>query len=155
MNSDKLGTNPVSNIKPLKKLLQAYQIPDPRRSWWQIVNSFIPYILLFIAMYFLLDISIWLTFLLAIPAAGFAVRIFIIFHDCGHGSFFKSKKLSRIVGFIAGIITFVPYEQWRYSHAIHHATCGDLDRRGSGDIWTMTVKEYQEQSKRKKLKQLY
>lgn len=150
MNTDKLGSNPVSNIKPLKKWLHTYQIPDPRRSWWQIVNSFTPYILLFIAMYFLLEISIWLTFLLAIPAAGFMIRLFIISHDCGHGSFFKSKKLSRIVGFITGIISFVPYEQWRYSHAIHHATCGDLDRRGSGDVWTLTVKEYQEQSKWKK-----
>ena len=151
MNTVRAGADPVYDLKRLKDFLHRYQNPDPGHSWWQVINSFVPYILLFITMYFLLDVSIWLTMLLAVPAAGFMIRIFIIFHDCGHGSFFNSKKMSRIVGFIAGVLTFVPYEQWRYSHAIHHATCGDLDRRGSGDVWTMTVNEYQQQSKWKKL----
>jgi omega-6 fatty acid desaturase (delta-12 desaturase) len=97
---------------------------------------------LLVAMYFSLNISYWLTLILAIPAAGFMVRIFIISHDCGHGSFFKSKKARDIIGFITGVITFVPYKHWRHSHAIHHATSSNLDRRGLGDVWTLTVNEY-------------
>jgi omega-6 fatty acid desaturase (delta-12 desaturase) len=88
------------------------------------------------AMYFSLTISYWLTLALAVPAAGFMVRIFIIFHDCGHGSFFASRRISTFVGFIAGLVTFAPYYHWNHKHAIHHATSGDLDRRGMGDVWT-------------------
>jgi len=77
-----------------------------------------------------------------VPAAGFVVRVFIIFHDAGHGSFFKSSRANAIVGYITGVITFTPYEYWRHDHAIHHATVGDLDRRGKGDVYTMTVAEY-------------
>ncbi len=117
----------------------------------QILNSFIPYFALLVLMYFSLSISYWLTLLLAIPAAGFMVRIFIIFHDCGHGSFFSSRRANTIVGFIAGLFTFAPYNHWNHKHAIHHATSGDLDRRGMGDVWTLTVKEYQELSKGERL----
>jgi len=98
-------------------------------------------------MYFSLSISYWLTLALAIPAGGFMVRIFIIFHDCGHGSFFPSRRANSIIGFIAGLLTFAPYNHWNHKHAIHHATSGDLDRRGMGDVWTMTVKEYQNASR--------
>ncbi len=98
-------------------------------------------------MYFSLSISYWLTLALAIPAAGFMIRIFIIFHDCGHGSFFASRRANSIVGFITGLLTFAPYYHWNHKHAIHHATSGDLDRRGMGDVWTVTVKEYEEMSK--------
>ena len=93
-------------------------------------------------MYRSLDVSYWLTLALALPAAGFLMRIFIIFHDCGHGSFFKSQRANEIVGFLAGILTFTPYHQWWHHHAIHHATTGDLDRRGVGDVPTWTVAEY-------------
>jgi len=103
-------------------------------------------------MYLSLAVSYWLTLILAIPAAGFMVRIFIIFHDCGHGSFFPSKRANAITGFIAGLITFTPYHHWSHRHAIHHATAGDLDRRGTGDIWTLTVNEYQNQSKKDRLR---
>jgi acyl-lipid omega-6 desaturase (Delta-12 desaturase) len=89
-----------------------------------------------------LAISYWITLAIAVLAAGFMVRIFIIFHDCGHGSFFASRQANAIVGTITGIITFTPYHQWRYDHAVHHATAGDLDRRGVGDVWTLTVAEY-------------
>ena len=89
-----------------------------------------------------LRVSYWLTLALAIPAAGFMMRSFIIFHDCCHGSFFKSQKANDIVGIITGVLTFTPYYFWRHSHALHHATAGDLDRRGVGDVWTMTVDEY-------------
>ncbi len=130
----------------INQLSKKYQ-PDLRRSIWQIINSAIPYFLLLVLMYQSLDYSYWLTLLLAVPAAGLLVRIFIIFHDCGHGSFFKSHRLNNIVGFITGIITFVPYQDWRFNHARHHATCSDLDRRGVGDVWTVTVEEYKEMSK--------
>ena len=110
-------------------------------------NSFIPYLLLVIAMYFSLSISYWLTLALALPTGGFMVRIFIIFHDCGHGSFFPSRRANNMIGFIAGLITFAPYDHWNHKHAMHHATSGDLDRRGMGDVWTLTVKEYQDLSK--------
>ena len=89
-----------------------------------------------------MNISWWLTIGLSILAGLFLVRAFIIFHDCGHGSFFKSKKANDILGFITGMMTFTPYHHWKWEHAMHHATNGDLDRRGIGDIWTLTVKEY-------------
>jgi omega-6 fatty acid desaturase (delta-12 desaturase) len=125
-----------------RKLLTDYQQPDLKRSIWQIINSFVPYLALLVAMYYSLGISYWLTLILTVPAAGFMVRIFIISHDCGHGSFFKSKTARDVTGFITGVITFVPYKQWRHNHAIHHATCANLDRRGLGDVWTLTVDEY-------------
>ena len=87
---------------------------------------------------------------LAILAGAFLVRVFIIFHDCGHGSFFKSRKANDILGFITGVLTFTPYHHWRWEHAAHHATSGDLDRRGMGDIWTLTVQEYLESSRWKR-----
>jgi omega-6 fatty acid desaturase (delta-12 desaturase) len=93
-------------------------------------------------MYISLDFSYWLTLLLAVPAAGFLIRIFIIFHDCGHGSYFKSRKLNTFFGYLTGILAFVPYHHWNHRHAQHHATASDLDRRGVGDVWTLTVKEY-------------
>jgi len=125
-----------------RKMVAKYQSPEAGRSLWQLANSLIPYILLWAVMYWSLSISYWLTLLLAVPAAGFLVRLFIIFHDCGHGSFFRSQKASDVVGFITGVLTFTPYYQWRHDHALHHATAGDLDRRGVGDVMTLTVKEY-------------
>ena len=122
-----------------------------RTSMWQLVSSLVAYVGLFVLMYFSLRVSYLLTLLLAIPAAGFMVRIFIIFHDCGHQSFFASRKLNDMVGAITGVITFTPYYRWRHSHAIHHATAGDLDRRETGDVWTMTVAEYQAASKGKRI----
>lgn len=83
------------------------------------------------------------TLALGIVAAGFLVRTFIIFHDCCHGSFFASRRANRILGTITGILTFTPFEAWRRSHARHHTTVGDLDRRGAGDVYTMTVEEYE------------
>ena len=96
------------------------------------------------------EISLWLTIPLAILAGALLVRVFIIFHDCGHGSFFKSRWANDIVGFIAGVLTFTPYYHWRWEHAIHHGTAGHLDKRGIGDVWTMTVQEYLEASRWKR-----
>jgi omega-6 fatty acid desaturase (delta-12 desaturase) len=125
-----------------KELIASFARPDWRRSTWQLINSVIPYFALLTGMYYSLDISYWLTLGLAVPAAGFLIRIFIIFHDCGHGSFFKSQKISTVVGYFTGILAFVPYHDWRFSHARHHATSADLDRRGTGDVWTLTTIEY-------------
>jgi acyl-lipid omega-6 desaturase (Delta-12 desaturase) len=121
-----------------------YASSDLRRSLWQVVNTLVPFFALWYLMIRTVEISYWLTLLLAIPTAGFMVRTFIIFHDCGHGSFFKSKKANDALGIITGLLNFTPYYRWRHEHAIHHATAGDLDRRGIGDVYTMTVKEYLE-----------
>ena len=110
-----------------KKATIPYQYPDLRRSLWQIANSLIPFFILFYFMYLSLDISYWLTLALAIPAGGFLVRIFIIFHDCGHGSFFRQRWANELVGYVTGIITLTPPHAWWREHAIHHATAGDLD----------------------------
>jgi acyl-lipid omega-6 desaturase (Delta-12 desaturase) len=133
-------------------LVKKYQVPDNWRSVWQIANSVIPYVAMWYLMYRSLSVSYWLTLLLAPLAAGFMTRIFIIFHDCGHGSFFKSSKANHIVGTICGILTHTPYFQWTREHAIHHATSGDLSRRGVGDVTTLTVKEYLALSKWERLK---
>jgi len=133
------------------EVISKYNTPDTRTSIWQIFNSLGPYILLWIAMYYSLGISYLLTLGLAILAAGFLVRMFIIFHDCGHGSFFRSKRANRIVGTILGSLVFTPYDRWHLDHAIHHKTVGNLDKRGQGDVWTLTVEEYEQLSRRKKL----
>jgi omega-6 fatty acid desaturase (delta-12 desaturase) len=135
----------------LIKSLAKYCRPDIRQTLWQLANSFIPFFIMWYLMLRSLEISYLLTLALAVPTAGFMARIFIIFHDCGHGSFFDSKRANDIWGFITGVITLTPYHQWRHSHAMHHASAGDLGRRGTGDIWTLTVKEYIESSKRQQL----
>jgi len=121
------------------------------RGIWQIVNTLVPYTLLWVAMFFSLSVSWWLTLPLAVLSGAFLVRIFIIFHDCGHGSFFASRKANDIVGSLAGVLTFTPYHHWRWEHALHHASSGNLDRRGTGDVWTMTVQEYLESSRWRRL----
>ena len=129
--------------KNWRTIVARYQTPTIPKSTWQLINSLGPYILLWVAMWWSLSISYWLTLALVIPAAGFLVRVFIIFHDCGHGSFFKSNHLNDTWGIITGLLTFTPYYAWRHDHAVHHASAGNLDRRGVGDVMTMTVKEYQ------------
>jgi omega-6 fatty acid desaturase (delta-12 desaturase) len=133
-----------------KAIVARYQKPAVWRGVWQIVNTLIPYAALWYVMYLSLSVSYWLTLPLAALAGGFMVRLFIIHHDCGHGSFFKSKRANDIFGYISGVLTFVPYYHWRWEHAMHHATSGDLDRRGLGDIWTLTVQEYLEASRWKR-----
>lgn len=133
------------------EIISKYNQPDPRKSIWQIINSLGPYLLLWVAMYFSLRVSYFLTLGLALLAAGFLVRIFIIFHDCGHGSFFRSKRANKIVGTILGSLVFTPYDRWHLDHAIHHKTVGNLDKRGHGDVMTLTVEEYEKLSHGKKL----
>lgn len=133
-----------------REVIAKYQQPSTPRALWQIVNTFVPYVLLWYLMYLSLSISWWLTIPLAMLAGAFLVRIFIIFHDCGHASYFKSRWANDVVGFIAGALTFTPYYQWRWDHAVHHGTSGHLDKRGTGDIWTMTVQEYLDSSRWKR-----
>jgi len=133
------------------EIIKRYNTPDPVKSWWQIINSVGPYIILWILMIKSIEISYLITLLLSVFAAGFMVRIFIIFHDCGHGSFFKSQRLNKIVGIITGLIVFTPYNMWHHDHKIHHQTVGNLDKRGVGDVMTLTVEEYKKLSKWNKL----
>ncbi|MDB6068047.1 MAG: hypothetical protein JWR26_4255 [Pedosphaera sp.] len=144
------GKSQVS-ISAWKAMVAEYQQPSTWRAVWQIVNTLGVYAILWYLMYRSLAVSWWLTLPLAILAGAFLVRGFIIFHDCGHGSFLKSSKANDIIGFITGILTFTPYHHWRWEHAIHHSSAGDLDRRGTGDVWTMTVQEYLESSTRKRI----
>lgn len=117
------------------------------RSVWQVVNTLIPYAVLWYLMYLSLAVSWWLTVPLAMLAGAFMVRAFIIFHDCGHGSFFNSARANHTLGAITGVLTYTPFYHWRWEHAIHHSSSGDLDRRGTGDLWTLTVQEYLESSR--------
>ncbi|HEX2394036.1 MAG TPA: fatty acid desaturase, partial [Bacteroidales bacterium] len=125
-----------------EKIIKRYNQPKLSKSIWQIVNSFIPYAVLWYLMYLSLQFSYMITLLLAIVASGFLVRIFIIFHDCGHGSFFKSAKANNFIGTLSGILAFTPYRMWHHHHRIHHASAVNLDKRGIGDVWTMTREEY-------------
>ena len=130
--------------KTWRKIVNNYQNPDIRKSVWQLVNTLVPYIALWILMIYVIKISYWLVLPLALIAGGLVVRMFIFLHDCGHWSFFKSAKANHWVGSIMGVLVFTPYFQWRQSHAIHHATAANLDKRGVGDVWTLTVEEYLE-----------
>jgi omega-6 fatty acid desaturase (delta-12 desaturase) len=127
------------------KALAQFQKPDLRLAVWQIVNTFVPYLGLWVLMVIAVRAGhgwLWLFPILLLAAASLQVRTFIMFHDCTHSSFFGSQRANRILGYITGIINFTPFEDWRHSHLIHHASVADLDRRGTGDVWTMTVAEY-------------
>jgi omega-6 fatty acid desaturase (delta-12 desaturase) len=138
---------PENNPTTREDLIQSiskYAHADYRKAFWQILNTFVPYLGLWDAMIFsvLQGFPYWITLLLSVAASGFLVRIFIFFHDCCHYAFFPSRRANRMLGYIAGILTFTPFEDWQRTHVIHHSASGDLDRRGVGDIWTMTVDEY-------------
>ncbi|KZE68816.1 fatty acid desaturase [Fictibacillus phosphorivorans] len=139
------------DIREWKKKLAPFERPRISASVWQLINSVGPFLILWVLAYLSLNISFWLTLLCAVPAAGFLVRTFIIFHDCTHYSFFKSRKANQIVGIFTGLFTFCSYEQWKNSHATHHATNGNLEKRGVGDVWTMTLQEYAQASWFKRL----
>jgi omega-6 fatty acid desaturase (delta-12 desaturase) len=132
-------------------IISKYNTPDPVKSWWQIANSLGAYILIWILMIRSLEVSYWLTLVLSVPAAGFMVRVFIIFHDCGHGSFFRSPLMNKIAGVITGLFVFTPYHRWHRDHKIHHQTVGNLDKRGTGDVTTFTVDEYMKLSRWQKV----
>ncbi|MGI8313738.1 fatty acid desaturase [Halobacillus mangrovi] len=130
--------------KELKKNVASYAKPDNSAGVRQLLNTFVPFILLWYLAYVSYSVSVWLTIPVAMIAGGFVIRLFIIFHDCTHQSFMDNQKANRIIGTITGIITLFPFDKWKRSHSIHHATSGNLDKRGTGDIWVMTVEEYLE-----------
>ena len=134
-------------IAQLRKHVSPFEKSDLRISIRQMVNTILPFLVAWFLAYQSLRVSVWLMIPFAMIAAGFVVRMFIIFHDCTHGSFFKNKKANAIVGTITGVLTLFPYEKWKREHAIHHASSGNLDKRGVGDIWVMTIEEYVEASK--------
>ena len=139
-------------VSNLRQAMREYDQPNLSKALWQLTSTLIPYIFLCSLMYFShkAGYSYWIILGLAIVAGGLLVRIFIFFHDCAHQSFFASRKANTVLGYICGILTFTPYEEWRKSHGRHHNTFGDLDRRGTGDVWTLTAEEYRSASKSKR-----
>jgi omega-6 fatty acid desaturase (delta-12 desaturase) len=134
----------MSETAQQRENLEAYAQASMSRSLLDLATSVVPYMALTMYMYVSLGESIWLTLGLAIPTTGFLLRTFIVFHDCGHGSFMASKVANRWVGRFTALLVWQPYENWRFDHAVHHGTAGDLDRRGQGDVPTLTVTEYYE-----------
>ena len=124
-------------------MLLRYCDPSEKRALFELSVTAIPLVLLWLLMWLSLHAGYyWLTLLLAVPAAGFMVRLFIIQHDCGHGAFFRQRAANSWVGRVLGVLTLTPYDYWKHNHAIHHATSSNLDRRGIGDIELLTVEEY-------------
>jgi len=134
-------------------VLATFRKSDTRKATWQLINTIVPYCGLWYLMIRLiqLDYPYAFTLILALPAAAFMVRLFILFHDCVHGSFFRWQKVNTFFGYFLGVLVFTPFEDWRFAHLRHHVTYANLDARGFGDIWTMTLTEYENASKKKRL----
>jgi omega-6 fatty acid desaturase (delta-12 desaturase) len=151
------GTHPDDAVSPREqardwaRIVRRHARPQPARSALQLMNTVIPLAGLWTAMMLTVDHAWWATLLLSVPAAALTVRLFIIQHDCGHRSFFRSKRLNDILGTLIGIVTLTPHNYWRWSHNMHHATCGNLERRGIGDVTLLTVAEYTALPWRKRL----
>jgi omega-6 fatty acid desaturase (delta-12 desaturase) len=128
-----------------------YEKPSLRYSLIDVATSVAAYLTLTVAMYVCLDVSVWIVLALAVPAAGFLLRTFIVFHDCAHGSFLPTKRANLWLGRLTGLLVFQPFGNWRHNHAVHHGTAGDLDRRGTGDVQTLTVEEYLSRSWKQRL----
>ena len=138
--------------RPLRdEKLAPFAVPSLSRGLFAIATSVLPYIALCVAMYLMLTISDVLALVLAIPAAGFLVRVFVVFHDCAHSSLLPSRRANAVLGSVLGLFVLSPFRRWRHDHAVHHATSGDLDRRGVGDIPTLTVEEYRARTPRGRL----
>lgn len=129
--------------------LMNYRNPSARRAVWQLLNTLVPYCVLWLMIVLSIHrgYPVALTAALIVVAAAFLVRIFILFHDCAHGSLFSGKSANTFFGHALGLLTFTPFDDWRFSHLRHHATYADLDARGFGDIWTLTLAEYEGLSK--------
>ncbi len=137
--------------KSLKKAMRSFENSELNRSFLQLINTLVPLIVLWFLAYKSVSVSIILSLIFSTIAAGFVIRTFIIFHDCTHYSFFENNKLNRFFGTILGVLTLFPFSKWQREHSIHHATSGNIDKLGTGDIWVMTVEEYAQASKFKKL----
>ena len=131
--------------------LDPYARPHLGRSLLDIATSVVPYLALSVVMYQLLDVSYWLVLAVSIPASGFLLRSFILFHDCTHGSFLPWRRANNAFGVFCGLLVMQPFHNWRHHHVAHHGSAGDLDRRGTGDVPTLTVAEYQARSWRGRL----
>ena len=131
-----------SEARGWTQVLARYRKPSDGRGTVEIGITLVPLVALWVLIWATLDVGYWLSLLLAVPAAGFLVRLFMIQHDCGHGAFFRHRLVNDWVGRVIGVLTLTPYDFWRRTHALHHATSGNLDRRGFGDIDTLTVREY-------------
>jgi acyl-lipid omega-6 desaturase (Delta-12 desaturase) len=132
----------ATDLRALTRSLARYREPNNARSIVEILITIVPFVLLWLSMWLAFHLGYGLYLLLAIPTAGFLVRLFMIQHDCGHGSFFRHRSANDWVGRVIGVLTLTPYDFWRHTHGIHHATSGNLDRRGIGDVDTLTVREY-------------
>ena len=138
------------------RILARYREPSGARSTVELAITAVPFVFLWILMWLALSTGYWIGLLLAVPAAGFLVRLFMIQHDCGHGAFFPRRRVNDWVGRVIGVLTLTPYDFWRHSHALHHASSGNLDHRGFGDIDTLTVREFLASSRwRRVLYRLY
>src|SRR5579862_10025518 len=129
--------------RSLRRTLDRYAAPRLSRSLLDLATSVVPYLALMTAMFFALRVSLFLALVLVLPASGFLIRAFIVFHDCTHGSFLRSRRANNLLGAAIGLLVWMPFRGWQHEHAVHHATAGNLDRRGVGDIKTLTVSEYQ------------
>ena len=127
---------------PWRDTLAPFATPCPGRGLLAVITSCLPYLGLTAAIYLTLGVSLAVTIALTILAAGFLVRVFVVFHDCSHGSLLPSRRANAVVGTAIGLLVLSPFVRWRHDHAVHHATSGDLDRRGVGDVATLTVDEY-------------
>ena len=132
----------VPDLRELARALAPYREPSSARSIYELTITAVPFVLTWFLMWLALDAGYWLGLLLVVPAAGFLVRLFMIQHDCGHGSFFRRRSTNDWVGRVIGVLTLTPYDFWRHAHSLHHASSGNLDRRGIGDINTLTVQEF-------------
>lgn len=142
------GTTMPDTLPPRswRKMLGPYSVPDARRAVLQLASTALPLLASAAVLLYGLEHGLWLALIFVVPAALFMVRLFIIQHDCGHGSYFGSNRLNNFLGRTIGVVTLMPYASWRRDHAGHHATCGNLDRRGIGDVTTLTVEEYKSRS---------
>jgi omega-6 fatty acid desaturase (delta-12 desaturase) len=134
-----------------RQALLPYAHADVGKALFCLATSIVPYLALCVAMYLLLSVSYALVLVVAVVASGFLLRTYIVFHDCAHGSFLPSRRANALVGVLTGLTVYTPFHSWRVEHAGHHATAGDLDRRGTGDVATLTVAEYQSRQPRKRM----
>jgi omega-6 fatty acid desaturase (delta-12 desaturase) len=134
--------DPDTSAHAWRRSIGSYERSSLPHSLFDLATSVLPYLGLMVTMYLCLQVSVWITLALAIPAAGFLLRTFIVFHDCAHGSFLPIKRANLWIGRLTAFLVFQPFANWRHNHAIHHGTSGDLDRRGAGDVPTLTVDEY-------------
>jgi omega-6 fatty acid desaturase (delta-12 desaturase) len=132
----------VESARSWSGVLGRYAKPRLDRSLIDLATSLVPYLGLLAAMVFAARVSTLLTLALALPASGFLIRVFIVFHDCAHGSFFRTRRANNVLGAAIGLLVWLPFRSWQHEHAVHHATAGNLDRRGKGDVLTLTVAEY-------------